>query len=238
MSRDHVTDHHQRLARAVGALFVLASVAAVTGGSLIAPITETGADLSALHGQVTTGVLVEVLLALSVIAIAVLLFPVLRRRHEGAALGYAALRTVEGTFVLLATGLALLAVNLDGALPDALLPAREWFYLLGTMLVFGVSAVVLNSVLLSSRLVPVWLSAWGLVGALLLLARAVLELYGVESSLGIQFLWAAPIALQEMVFAGWLLVKGFDADHLPLRADDVADASSRARTRGPSLTAR
>jgi hypothetical protein len=229
------TTDHRATARAVGVLFILASVTAVAGGSLIVPITEDGADTTALQGQVATGALIEALLALSVIAIAVLLFPVLRRQHEGSALGYAALRTVEGGFVLLATTTALVAANLDAA-PAALLTAREWTYFVGTMFVFGVSAVVLNVLLLQSRLVPRWLSAWGLLGAVLLLARAVLEMYGVESSLGIQFVWAAPIALQEMVFAVWLIVKGFDTRHVhvPARGESALhDAGSPH----PTLTA-
>jgi hypothetical protein len=220
MSHDHTADH-RTLARVVGALFVLASVSAVVGGSLIEPITEDGADLAGLSTQVSTGALLETVLALSVIAIAVLLFPVLRRQHEGLALGYAALRTVEGAFVLLATASAFVAVDLAGGAAEAVDPvlaARDWSYFIGTMLVFGVSAVVLNALLYPARLVPRWLAAWGLLGGLLLLTRTVLELYGIESSLGIQFVWAAPIALQEMVFAVWLFVRGFDTTHLAGRS--------------------
>ena len=223
MSHERTTDH-QSTARVVGALFILATVTAVIGGSLITPITEDGADLVALHGQVSTGAVLEALLALSVIAISVLLFPLLRRQHEGAALGYAALRTIEGGFVLLATTSALLAVGLaeDGSLDpptpnvvlDALLSARQWTYFIGTMLVFGVGAVVLNALLYPSRLVPRWLAGWGLLGALLLLTRTVLELYGVQSSFALQLLWAAPIALQDMVLAVWLIVRGFDTSRL------------------------
>jgi hypothetical protein len=234
MSADHLTDHRST-ARAVGALFILASVTAVIGGSLIAPVTEDGADPVALRGQIATGALLEALLALSVVAIAVLLFPLLRRQHEGSALGYAALRTIEGGFVLMATTSALVAVNLDATVPQALLSVREWSCFVGTMLVFGVSAVVLNVLLLQSRLIPRWLAGWGLLGALLLLARAGLELYGVESSLGVQFVWAAPIALQEMVFAVWLLVKGFDTSHVraPTRGGHLlrdAESAHRAPT--------
>lgn len=220
MSHDHTTDH-RTLARVVGALFVLASVSAVIGGLLIEPITEDGADLAALSDQVSTGALLEAVLALSVIAIAVLLFPLLRRQHEGLALGYAALRTVEGAFVLLATASAFVAVDLAGGAAEAVDPAlaaRDWSYFFGTMLVFGVSAVVLNALLYPARLVPRWLAAWGLIGGLLLLTRTVLELYGIESSLGVQFVWAAPIALQEMVFAVWLFVRGFDTTHLAGRS--------------------
>lgn len=217
---NHRSTLHRSTARAVGALFIVASATAIAGGMLVEPITEDGADLAALHGQVSTGVLLEALLALSVIAIAVLLFPVLRGVHEGGALGYAALRTLEGGFVLIATSTAIVAVSLaeagslgsaeGGGALDVLLTTREWAYFTGTMLVFSVSAVVLGVLLVATRLVPRWLSGWGLVGGFLLLLRAVLELYGLEASLGLQFLWAAPIALQEMVFAVWLLVRGFD----------------------------
>lgn len=221
----HVQTDHRSTARAVGALFILASVAAVIGGSLVASIEEDGADLEALRGQVVSGALIEVVLALSVIAIAVLFFPVLRRQNEGAALGYAALRTVEGVFVLLASTAAILAVDLgaDGSGPvsSQLLGAREWTYFIGTMVVFGVSAVVVNALLTTSRLVPRWLAVWGLLGAVLLLARAVLELYGVDSSLSIQLVWSAPIALQEMVLAVWLLVRGFDTSHLTRPPEQV-----------------
>lgn len=166
-----------------------------------------------------------------------LLFPLLRRQHEGAALGYAALRTIEGGFVLLATTSALLAVGLaeDGSLDpatpngvlDLLLSARQWTYFIGTMLVFGVSAVVLNALLYPARLVPRWLAGWGLLGALLLLTRSVLELYGVQSSFALQLLWAAPIALQEMVLAVWLIVRGFDTSRLtPGSPDQVGPPSA------------
>ncbi len=78
MSANHPTGHRST-ARAVGTLFILASVTAVLGGSLIAPVTEEGADPVALRGQVATGALLETLLALSVVAIAVLLYPLPRR---------------------------------------------------------------------------------------------------------------------------------------------------------------
>jgi hypothetical protein len=235
---NHGSTRHRSTARAVGALFIVASATAVAGGTLVEPITEDGADLAALHGQVSTGVLLEVVLALSVLAIAVLLVPVLRTVHEGGAIGYAALRTIEGGFVLLATSTAVVAVSLaesgsldpaGGGTLDLLLTSREWAYFTGTMLVFSVSAVVLNALLLATRLVPRWLSGWGLVGGLLLLMRAVLELYGLEASLGLQFLWAAPIALQEMVFAVWLIVRGFDTGGARVAATTEGEPTPAAR---------
>ena len=90
---------------------------------------------------------------------------------------------------------------------SAVLHTREWAYHLGTVLVFAASAVVLNALLLRGGQVPRWLSWWGLAGGCLLLLRGVLELYGSLPG-AVQALCAAPIGIQEMVFAGWLIAKG------------------------------
>ena len=60
-----------------------------------------------------------------------------------------------------------------------------------------------------AQLVPIWLSLWGLLGAVLILARGVLELYGVNLSAAIQGVLTAPIGINEMVLAVSLIIKGF-----------------------------
>lgn len=163
-------------------------------------------EVAAHEGQLILGVLLEVILALSVMGIAALLLPVLWPHGEGMAVGYLAVRTVEATFILAASTTALLVLALSqdwgpagavGVEPvgSALLSAREWTYLVGTLLVFSVSALILNSLLYRSRLVPAWLSLWGLVGGLLLLAYAVAEMFGAAAPFPLQLL-AAPIGLQ------------------------------------------
>ena len=72
-------------------------------------------------------------------------------------------------------------------------------------IVFSLGGLILCSVLYRSRLVPRWLSMWGLVGAVLYLAAPLLALSGRE--LGILM---APLAVQEMVMAAWLIARGFD----------------------------
>ena len=62
-----------------------------------------------------------------------------------------------------------------------------------------------------SRLIPRWLSAWGIGGVMLLMIAAVLLIFGVITPLSPgQIVLAAPIGVQEMVLAVWLIVKGFD----------------------------
>ena len=221
---DVVVASHRAAARIVGVLFIVATVTSIIGGSLLLPLDDQNylIDVAAHENQIILGFLLEFILALSVIGIAALLLPVLKPHGEGMAVGYVAVRTVEATFILIAsiTALVVLALSQDwgsaggaGVEPvgSALLSAREWALFVGTLVVFGVSAVILNTLLYRSRLVPVWLSLLGLVGGLLLLTSAVVEMfaYGVDAPVALQLLGAAPIALQEMILAVLLIWKGF-----------------------------
>lgn len=213
---------HRATARVVGILFIVATVTAILGGVLVMQSLDAPdylVEAAAHEGQLMVGVALEFILALSVIGMAALMLPVLRPYGEGMAVGYVAVRTLEAAFILMATTTALLVLALGqdvggaaavGVEPvgSALLSAREWTYFVGTMPLFGVSAVILSTLLYRSRLVPAWLSLWGLVGGVLLLTYAGAELLGVESAIPLQLL-AGPIALQEMVLAVWLIAKGF-----------------------------
>jgi len=213
-------------ARAVGVLFIVATVTAIVGGTLLLPLSEPNylEEAAANQGQIVTGALLEMVLVLSVIGIAVLLFPVLRRRNEGVALGYVGTRTLEAVLLLAAAVSALVVLGLSEepeagsvAMGDLALATRDWTYLIGSMAILGVSAVILYTLLYRAHLVPAWLSLWGLVGGVLILVRGVVEVYGVELDPLVQGLVAAPIALNEMVLAVWLIVKGFNPAAL---ADD------------------
>ena len=71
---------------------------------------------------------------------------------------------------------------------------------------YGLGALILNYTLYQSELVPRWISVWGLVGAILLLAMGFLRLYGRP----VEYL-AIPIILNELVLAGWLIAYGFES---------------------------
>lgn len=217
---------YRATARAVGALFIIATVAAILGGSLLLPLVEA-TELAPLAGdkaQMISGALIEMVLVLAVVGIAVLLFPVLRRHGEGAALAYVGSRTIEAVVLLVAalTGLVAVAASEtsaasgSGPIADLVLAVRDTTYLVGSTVMLGVGGLILYTLLYRSRLVPAWLSLWGLLGAALILGRGVLEVYGMELSGVVQGISAAPIGLQEMVMAVWLIVKGFNPEALPL----------------------
>ncbi len=178
---------YRTTAGAVGVLFIVASVAAVVGGTLVLPIEDGLGAVAAAQGQIAAGVLLELVLVLSVVGISVLMYPVLRGQGEGAALGYVAARLLEGGLLLAAaiSARVVMGIGAKGSTASGVVQAgvalsiREWTSLTGSLLMFGVSAIILYALLYRARLVPTWLSLWGLVGGVLILARGVLEIGGV-----------------------------------------------------------
>lgn len=97
-----------------------------------------------------------------------------------------------------------------------LLEGRDWAFALGAGLAFNLSALLLNYVLYRSRLIPRWLSAWGRIGAASWTAVWFPQTFGVEP--GVLELVFLPIAVQEMVFGVYLIVRGFDQEAIADKA--------------------
>jgi len=219
-------DSDRKTGIVVGALFIVATVGSILGSVALGSALD-GPDylinIAAHESQVILAVLLFLIAASSAFATAFLLFPILRRDAEGLAAGYVGIRGFENVFYVAGVvGLLIMltvsqseAVGTAGS-PDplvgvALLALHDWSVLIGTLIFFGLGSLTLNYVLYQSRLVPRWLSLWGTVGAVLVFSYGLLGVFGVDTGLGSPFmLLAMPIALQEMVFAVWLIAKGFN----------------------------
>lgn len=220
-------DTERRTVRLVGALFVVATVASILGSVVLGSALEGPGYLIGLSGKETSvelAVLLFVMAATSAFATAVLLFPILRRHAEGLAAGYVGLRAFENVFYVAGAVslLVMLSVSQDESLGRAtatdvpmlgatVLAMHNWSVTMGTLIFAGLGSLTLNYVLYRATLVPRWLSGWGIVGAALLVGYGVIGVFG--GSIGTDsplMLLAMPIAVEEMVFAGWLIVKGLD----------------------------
>ena len=220
-------DPSRRQAVAAGVLFIVATVASLVTGPLLAPAKDP--DLAAAaaghQAQVSTGVLLGYIAALAAPGIAIALYPVLRRFAEGLALGAVAFRIIEGVFYALNMTVLLSLWTLSREFVDAGAPADQHFRTLGHTLraqydwigdtgmlfAFTVGALLYYVVFFRSQLIPRWLSAWGIAGAVLLMGAAVLVTFGVIAPMSaVQVALAIPIGVQELVLAVWLIVRGFN----------------------------
>jgi Domain of unknown function (DUF4386) len=215
---------HRVTARLVGGLFILATAAGVASVVLQQPVIDAPNYLSEAHrheGRLATGALLEMVMSAAVVAIAITIYPVLTRFRARLAIGYVVARAVEATMYLIGSVGLLTVLTLSrtaaegssavglGNLGDLVLAQRDVTGALMGTAAFSVSAVILNVVLLRTRLVPRWLSAWGLAAATFYLAGGVLGVYGPDPASVTQTVLDLPLAVQEMVLAAWLVIRGF-----------------------------
>jgi len=213
----------------VGILFITATIASILGYQVILqPILNAPDYLSNISGnetQFVLGVLIDSINTIAVVVIAVMLFPILKKYNEALALGYVGFRILESVILIIGSIglLTLLSLSQDYSqatspdtfyyqtLGDLLLAVNGWTYLLGPMIVLSLTALILNYILYQSRPVPRFISVWGLVGAFLMLAAGLLGMFGLSPFSTIAILLIAPLAMNEMVLAVWLIVKGFNS---------------------------
>jgi hypothetical protein len=237
------------IAVVTGVAFIVATVAALASAVLLTPILGAPdylARISANQTQVLLGVLFQFIGAVGCPAIAIALYPVLRRHNEGLALGSVGFRLIEGALYVLIVVCLLLLVTLSresvtAGAPAAsafqvpgmlLMAARDWLGPVGAVLTFGLGGFMYYWVFYRSRLVPRWLSGWGLVGVTLVTVSGLLVMFGLALPLGTtQAVLAIPIAVQEMVLAVWLIARGFNPSAI---AAESAGETSRWQAVAPS----
>ncbi len=218
---------HRKNAWIVGVLFILALVLFLIGQALYEPFLSSPNYLEHAYPNrviVIMGILLEYLSALSVVLIPVFLFPILKKHFEVLALGYVSFRLFEAVLLSLAQVYKLSLVNLSQnylnsggvdapyfeKMGDAIRSVIYWVDHDGLiyLVVFIIGTLILNSAFYKSRLIPRWLSLWGLIGGVAIFAASVMAT--LDIFLSVAMLLLIPIALQEQVMAIWLIVKGFN----------------------------
>jgi hypothetical protein len=222
------TSSDRKIARIAGVLFIVATAASILSLPFLAPINSSNylVSVSANGNQVTAGALLAFIAAASSASIAVSLYPILRKYSETLALGAVGFRLLEGMFGIVGVLglLSLLTLSqefVNAGAPDPssfqplgalLLAGYNWVQYFALPLVFCLGALMYYYIFYHTRLVPRWLSDWGLLGATLGIVASLLVMFRLIAPLSApQAVLILPIAVQEMVLAVWLIIKGFSS---------------------------
>ena len=209
-----------------GVLYILGTVfgvlGAVIGGevfiSLISSKPLAGVDILGLvaanSSQLTGGALFTLIMGTSLVAMTVFLYPIFRKDSEELAMGMVLFRgALEGTwyfvtalgfFALVALGNEYLATRANSAvlqsIGNVLYQFQDRLATVGPIF-FHIGAACLYISFYRTRLIPRWLSVWGLIGVVSSMAH---------TNTVYDFYLEMVLAPQEMVMAVWLIVKGFN----------------------------
>jgi hypothetical protein len=230
---------NRRVALTAGALLIAATAASLASSAVEHPVGTGMADLAAIPGnaaRVSAGGLMELAAAAASAGIAVALYPVLRERSQELALGAVVFRTIEAAMYALG---AVITLSLPGvarqyaqeaapvragiqAVGDALVGVRQDAILAG-VLAYIVGALMYYCVLYRSRLVPRWLTGWGIAAEAPMLIACVSAAF-THTPVASYTALILPIAVQEIALAAWLILRGFS----PRAAEARTLASSPA----------
>jgi hypothetical protein len=206
-----------------GIMYLITFIGSIPAAILVGPAIDPGfVSGTGSEQQVTLGLVLELVNVFGCIGCAVALFSVIRREHEGLAVGYLATRTFEAVTITVGV-LSLLAVvtlrqqgaasgDADSLVPvsSALVAVRQWAMTIGPNMA-GFNALMLGTALYRARLVPRALPALGIVGAPILIAYVIGTILGVTGPGTIfQGIAVMPFFIWELVLGLWLTFKGFD----------------------------
>jgi hypothetical protein len=216
-----------------GILYILGTVfgilSGVIGGETLSSFSLgkplVGVDLLELVAanatRIASGAFLILMMGISLSTMTVFLYPVLRKDSEELATGMVLFRgAIEGVFYLLSTlgflAMAVVGTLVDGAGVDStvLHGIASFLYQFqgriaaaGTLF-FLIGAVCLYVSFYRTRLIPRWLTIWGLIGVVAYMASTLLKFFNLDSGFG--FYLEMVLAPQEMVMAAWLIIKGFN----------------------------
>ena len=216
---------YRKIAVITGVIFIIATLMGpILAGPLLPDLTGTDflTRVSAHPIQAAGGVLLSIIGYLACAGIAVVMYPVLKKWNAGLALGSVVFRTIETVFYMVGLMSLMSLLTLGQQFTTAAASDRTSLQAIGNLLVsirdyaallavfaFCLGAFMYYYVFFQSRLIPRWLSGFGIVAIILITVACVLALFSgnrITSYIPLE----APIAVQEMVLAVWLIVKGFN----------------------------
>ncbi len=216
---------NRKIAIIAGALIIIGMVAGVL--SIVSVIEDPDylIKVSANENQVIIGAFFQFIMVPAYIGFALSLYPILKKYNEGLALGFVGFRIIAGMFLIIGVISLLLLLTLSQEYVKAGAPDSSYFQTLGELLRAGRDLVNHAAMILAlslgglmfyyifyqTKLVPRWLSGWGFIGTTLTILASFLLMFRLIEVISLTYLVLnLPMALQEMVLAVWLIVKGFN----------------------------
>ena len=212
----------------VGVLFIIGTVSGTIAAIIGKPILDAPdylTKISAYEGQVLIAALLAFIMGVACAGIGLALYPIMKQYSAGLAMGTVGFRVLEGMMEILGGVSIIGLLVLSQEFVKAGAPVGTYFQTIGAiskagdewlsngayLLCWCIGAFLYYSLFYQYRLVPRWISVWGLVGITLVTIGSVLVMLHVIPGFGtVQMVLNLPIFPQEMVFAVWLIAKGIN----------------------------
>lgn len=219
-----------------GALYIIGTIAGVLS---IAPSIDASDYLvkaSANANQVLLGGLFQFMMTIAYAGFAITLYPILRKSKESLALGFLGFRMIAAVLNTIGFVILLMILSLSQEFVNAGSPDSSYFLTIGDLLRSGRDyvnhvAMILTSgfgsllfyiLLYQSKLIPRWLSLWGLAGTIFTVLGSFLIMFNIIDIITISYIiLSLPLLVLELILAIWLIAKGFDSNAMNLVEENI-----------------
>ncbi|HUZ57418.1 MAG TPA: DUF4386 domain-containing protein [Hanamia sp.] len=207
--------------RIIGTLYITASAASIAGMAILQSVTGNADYLAHLlpnRSTLVSSILLLLLNDAAVIAVGILFYGLIKTRSYISAAAILITRLVEGITLIVGKIGLLLLITIGQEYAKTGKANVVYFPVLGNlaqnwyrsafelaMLGLGIGGFILNYFLFTNRLVPRLIALLGVIGYVLLFAKSIADMLGFDTPFSL-FL---PVALFELVFPLWIIIKGF-----------------------------
>ena len=217
-----------------GILIILGMVAGMLS---IVPSVESSdylTEVSANQNQVLSGAFFQFTLVPIYIGFALVLYPIIRKYGKSLAIGFVSFRIIAGVFQIVGVIVLPLFILLSQEFLESTAPDLLHFQILGdvfklgrdlanhvgVMLATGLGNLILFYIFYKTKLIPQWLSGWGLIGNTLAMLASFLIMFRLIDVISSHFIvLTVPLVTQELFMSIWLIVKGFDSAVIAYNTD-------------------
>ena len=211
---------HKLAGRLFGAFFIITFLAYGFGTGLIESSTDNLSLISDNRTELVLGaILMAIIHTIMNIGLPVVLFPILRPHSQMLTYGYLGLAIAATVTLIIGVIFLLLLLPLSEAFISSNGATADYFELTSTLLkqanffayqigmaLWGIGGLLFVSILYRAKLVPRFLSIWGIIGYVVFIAGTIFELFGYEYGLMANI----PGGLFELLLSFWLIFKGFN----------------------------
>jgi hypothetical protein len=208
--------------KVLGIAFLLQFITSFVNGVIIRPAVIVPGNIEATLQQITANptllqiyILLDLITALGIIFLGAMLFITVRKENEKAALVGLGFYILEAALLAVSRTSAVSLLTSSQAYAAAGDPATwlamgqvtlEFVSFAGSMamLAFCLGAILFYYLLYRSRVVPAWLSLWGLIAVFPVLVATLMVSFGYEFPM----LLALPYVPFEFAIGVWILIKG------------------------------
>jgi hypothetical protein len=214
----------RKAAVVAGLMFIAADITGVLSAILSGPVLGAPdylAQTAAHPNQVILAALLEFMMGAACAGIAISMYPVLRKSNKGLSIGAVGFGIIEGALFMVASIGLQLPVILGQEFAKIGTADSSHFQTLSVLLraahssayelagiAFAVGALMYYFIFYQARLVPRWLSIWGLISVMLSLVGSFSAMFHLVGPT-FQYILIAPLGVEEIVLALWLIARGF-----------------------------